>query len=84
LRVPDRAFISKQVLDKRFELEGFRGHILVPAETAAIAPHWCWKPCRESLSPFWPFKRVFSGGQTLYIRVDGMVFTALHDDWAGL
>jgi hypothetical protein len=84
LRIPDREFVVKHVIGQRFELERFQGQLLVREETAAIAPHWCWKPCRESLSPFWPFKRVVSGPHTLYIRIDGRVFTALHDDWHGL
>ncbi len=41
-----------------------------------------WRPCVESLSPYWPFYRFDVGGQgsgvKVYVRIDGEVFTELH------
>jgi hypothetical protein len=36
-----------------------------------------WRPCRESLSPFYPFKLVSYGAHRLYLRSDGQIFTRL-------
>jgi hypothetical protein len=49
-------------------------------ETALIAPAMVWKPCRESLSPLYRFYRVTAGPHTLYVRIDGEVFSSLNDD----
>jgi hypothetical protein len=47
-----------------------------------------WKPCRESMSPFYPFYIITlhtrSGTHELYVRAhDGAVFTHLEDNIAG-
>jgi hypothetical protein len=43
-----------------------------------------WRPCAESLSPYWPFYRFdahLPNGRpiTIYVRIDGEVFTELHE-----
>jgi len=38
-----------------------------------------WKPCRESASPFYPFKVTTVDGQRRYIRIDGKTFDTLTD-----
>ena len=81
---PDREVIFQQVVDRQFELEEFQGRVQVRKETVTIPEIWFWKPCLESLSPFWPFRMVISGGQTLYVRADGQVFTTLHEDVHGI
>lgn len=41
-----------------------------------------WRPCVESLSPYWPFHRFDVGGQGsgihVYVRIDGEIFSELH------
>ena len=53
-------------------------------EALCLYPTLVWKPCRESLSPYWPFHMFTAGSHRLYIRVDGAVFTALHDTDRGI
>ena len=49
-----------------------------------VLEHWVWKPCLESLSPFWPFKMVFNGTNIVYVRIDGQVFPTLNEDVYGI
>ena len=84
LRFPDRDVIFEQVVNRQFEVENFQGYIHIREETVTIPEIWFWKPCLESLSPFWPFKMIISGGQRLYVRLDGQVFTTLHEDVHGI
>jgi hypothetical protein len=44
-----------------------------------------WRPCRESLSPFYPFRMITTGASTVYVRIfDGAVFAALTTNLGGL
>jgi hypothetical protein len=73
-----------KVLGKRVELGRRQGRLLVRKEAFALYPTLVWKPCRESLSPYYPFFMVTVGNQRIYIRVDGQVFPRLHDRDRGL
>jgi hypothetical protein len=72
------------ILNQRFELENFAGRVLVRPDVICACDTLVWKPCLESLSPFFPFYQFTAGGATVYVRVDGAVFTALHDAYRGL
>src|SRR5262249_6937372 len=68
----------RSLLDgKTFELpcEGTRFKIF--PGTYCVPPLLVWKPCRESWSPHLPFYHVVAGAHSLYVRIDGMVFTRL-------
>lgn len=68
----DQAF--KTVVGRRFELGGDRGRLLVRKDAVCLYPHLVWRPCRESLSPYYPFFMFTLGNERLYVRVDGAVF----------
>jgi hypothetical protein len=51
---------------------------------ACISDHWVWRPCDQSLSPYYPFKMVSYGGNRLYVRSDGHVFTSLTTTGRGI
>ena len=54
------------------------GRLVLRREALCIYPTLVWRPCRESLSPFYPFRMVTVGGHQLFIRVvDGAVFSKL-------
>jgi hypothetical protein len=74
-----REELMKLVVDRRFELDDRAGKLRVRAQALCLYPTLVWKPCRESLSPFWPFHMFTCGSRRIYIRIDGAVFTALHD-----
>jgi hypothetical protein len=54
------------------------------AQTVIVHPNMVWKPCEQSLSPYWPFHMVTVKDTTLYIRIDGRIFTALTTGLRGL
>jgi hypothetical protein len=82
LNPPTRSHVLKQVVGKRFQLEKYRGSLLV--RKATVLNNWYWKPCSESLSPFWPFKIAVCGKDVLYYRIDGKLFTMLHQEVLGI
>ena len=72
----DKAVLD-HIVDQRFDLPSLEGRVLVRREAICVYPHYVWRPCLESLSPFYPFRMVTVGGHRLYIRIDGAVFTSL-------
>jgi hypothetical protein len=72
------------VAGRSFELPEFGGRLLVRKEALCQCPHLVWKPCRESLTPYYPFYMFSVGSQKVYVRTDGAVFTALHDADRGI
>lgn len=76
--------ILKRVVGRRFDLGRDQGRLLVRKEALCQYPHLVWRPCRESLSPYYPFYMFTIGGHTLYARVDGAVFTSLTLDQKGI
>ncbi len=80
----DAKSAREKILERSIELEEPLGHLLVRKEAHVFYPTLVWKPCRESFSPFYPFHMVIVGDHRIYIRVDGAVFTALHDQDRGL
>ena len=76
--------ILEMITGHRFRLEGLEGSIMVRKEAFCLYPALVWRPCLESLSPFYPFHLVTVGNHRIYIRVDGRVFTKLHTNIAGV
>lgn len=74
----------KLVLDRRIDLPDRAGRLVVRDEAFCLAPVLVWKPCRESLSPFYPFYLFTIGGHSIYVRTDGQIFTHLHEDDHGI
>jgi hypothetical protein len=69
--------LARLVDGKTFELGEEKGRFKVYPGTYCIPPVLVWKPCRESWSPHLPFYHLAIGGNSLYVRVDGHVFTHL-------
>lgn len=80
----DRESLKNRLADKRYEFEDRRGQLLIRKEASCLHPTLVWKPCRESLSPFYPFYMLSTATARIYIRIDGQVFTRLHDDERGI
>jgi hypothetical protein len=72
-----RDALAKSVDGKTFELPEEQGRFRVFPGTYCIPPVLVWKPCRESWSPHLPFYHVVVGGHSLYVRIDGPIFTHL-------
>ena len=72
-----RSVIGRAIDDKVFDLPDEKGRFSVFPGTYCIPPVLVWKPCRESWSPHLPFYHVVVGGHSLYVRIDGPVFTHL-------
>jgi hypothetical protein len=74
----------KLIAGKRIELGDRRGRLLVRKEAVCIYPHLVWRPCLESLSPYYPFYMFTVGGERVYVRIDGAVFASLTLDMKGV
>jgi len=72
-----RDSIVSSLENRLFELPEERGRLKVYPGTYCIPPVLVWKPCRESWSPHLPFYHIVVGGHSLYVRIDGPVFTQL-------
>jgi hypothetical protein len=73
-----------QLIGQEIQLPGRLGRLHVLPEAVSRHPALVWKPCRESLSPYYPFHLFMAGGHPIYVRSDGMIFTELHDQERGL
>jgi hypothetical protein len=81
----DRQAAAEQLLQQGVvDVTNERNPIVIRPEAFAQYPALVWKPCRESLSPFYPFHMFTVGSRQIYVRVDGAVFTELHVDGRGL
>jgi hypothetical protein len=72
------------VAGKRIELGEDRGRLFVRKQALCMYPYLVWRPCRESLSPYYPFYMFTVGDHRLYVRIDGMIFASLTLDPKGL
>lgn len=80
----DRAAAGRLVAGRAVQLPEPLGRLLVRPEVFCHHPTLVWKPCRESLSPFFPFHLFTIGDHRIYLRSDGALFTALHDTCRGI
>jgi hypothetical protein len=48
--------------------------IRIDKDQLCLCDTYVWRPCRESLSPLWPFRLATYGGTQVYVRADGAVF----------
>jgi len=69
--------IARRVEGLKIELDDQRGFVRIRPGGYALLPFLVWRPCRESWSPSLPFHMISTGGQTVYVRIDGEVFTHL-------
>ena len=69
--------ILERVMYKRFELPEQKGRLTLYPEIVCLSPTLVWQPCQESFSPHLPFYQLTVGEHTIYVRVDGEVFTKL-------
>jgi hypothetical protein len=60
------------------------GRVRVRPELACVSGHWVWRPCQESLSPWYPFRMVSYGAFRFYVRSDGRVFSRLTNGGRGI
>ncbi len=84
LQAGDSKELLQSFVGKRVELPKDKGRLLLRKEAMCVYPTLVWKPCRESLSPYWPFHMITVGAHHIYIRIDGAVFTELHDNEPGI
>jgi hypothetical protein len=76
---PGSRKLRNLVTGSTIELEDGAGRLRLRPEGHAWYPTMVWKPCLESLSPFWPFYLVTVGRRQIFVRIDGAIFGALHD-----
>ena len=80
----DRETIAKSVLDRTFDLPEKQGQFRLRPDTFSVSPTLVWQPCRESYSPHLPFWQITAGGQSVFVRADGQVYSQLTVTGAGV
>ncbi|EHN10584.1 hypothetical protein PAI11_25440 [Patulibacter medicamentivorans] len=73
-----RDAIRERFVGSRILVEGSRVRVPIRPEAVCVYPTLVWRPCRESLSPSYPFAMITVGDQRFYVRSDGQVFSRLH------
>jgi hypothetical protein len=77
--------VIEHVRSRRVELPHDGGRLVVRPEAVSVHPCLVWRPCRESLSPFYPFRMISLGAIRLFVRIfDGEVFVGLTADKGGI
>jgi hypothetical protein len=76
--------VAKSILGSIVELPNGEGRIPIRPEAVCQFPTLVWKPCKESLSPFYPFHLFTVGSERIYVRSDGAIFNQLHDTDRGI
>ena len=76
--------VDEHVFGRVHALQGRLGEIRIRPEIACVSRHWVWRPCRESLSPYYPFKLVTYGNHRFYLRSDGRMFAGLTTNSRGI
>lgn len=79
-----REEVDEHVFGRVHTLQGRLGEIRIRPEIACVSRHWVWRPCRESLSPYYPFKLVTYGNHRFYLRSDGRMFAGLTTNARGI
>jgi hypothetical protein len=76
--------VAKSIIGTVVELPD--GGVRVPVRREALCqyPTLVWRPCRESLSPMYPFHMFTIGSERIYVRIDGAIFTSLHTGDRGI
>jgi hypothetical protein len=77
-RALSRDAVIQTFAGQQVEVDG----AMVTLEAADLHKNLVWRPCGESLSPYWPIYRFDvggPGGPKVYIRIDGELFTELHE-----
>lgn len=69
--------VEEVILKRIHRLPKRKGELRIRPGIGCISRNWVWKPCDQSLSPYYPFKQVLYGDQRLYVRSDGEVFMQL-------
>jgi len=72
------------IVDKELHFEGDAHATRVSRNDVEITRTLVWKPCHESSCPFYPFFQFLVRSRPVFVRIDGVVFTALHNDLAGM
>ena len=77
--------VVEHVMTRRIELPHDGGRLAVHKEALSVHPCLVWRPCRQSLSPFYPFRMVTIGALRLFVRLfDGAIFFELTADKGGI
>ena len=73
----------KLVVGQKIQLSDKFGRLNVMQDAICVPPTLVWEPCWESWSPSLPFYQLTIGKVTIYVRIDGTVFTQLTTEGRG-
>jgi hypothetical protein len=75
-----RKEVAKKISGQIIDMGENTGSLIFQEGTFDISPTMVWRPCRESLSPYYPFHVATIGDKHVYVGYDGTVYPALHDN----
>lgn len=76
----NRKEVAKKISGQIIDMGENTGSLIFQEGTFDISPTMVWRPCRESLSPYYPFHVATIGDKHVYISYDGTVYPVLHDN----
>jgi hypothetical protein len=81
-----KAFSKEDIVKKLndFLASKFKKVISLSSKAVIVLHNWIWMPCKESLSPFYPFQVVVYNYKLFYVRIDGQVFDRLSTNGKGM
>jgi len=79
-----RESVAKRIDGLKLEIKEDGVRFIIRPGAYCVSPTLVWMPCRESFSPHLPFYQITIGGQKIYARIDGKVFTKLNTTGRGV
>jgi hypothetical protein len=76
-RKPDVGKMVQSLVGTRLELRSDLPALRLYDGGFSIAPLLVWRPCRQSSSPYRPFRQIVVGGRVLYLDRDGTIYPSL-------
>lgn len=70
----------EKVMERPIDMGKEIGRLKFREGTFSFHPVMVWKPCKESMSPNYPFYMFTLGDKQVYMDYRGTIYTQLHDD----
>jgi hypothetical protein len=69
----------EKVMEEPIDMGKGIGRLMFREGTFSFHPVMVWKPCKESMSPYYPFYMFTIGDKQVYMDCRGIIYSQLHD-----